>query len=126
MGKKALDFSTVIRDIRGDAYKVAVDKDTTREYTLADAVYTYLTNVDAMRSVTQEDRVILYTVAVIAVEGGVQELTTAQYDSLKRIVDDNRATLPQQGELPVLSIMQHVPVKKLVDSATPVKDRVEK
>ena len=110
---KKLDVSQKLLDFSG-----VVINDGTTDFTLKNAILTYLNNVQYM-NLRHDDVTKLYSVGIkVGAATGEVELDQAEYDALKRMVDDGQVTKSQQQPMLMFGIVIVQQVRDLVNNAT--------
>jgi hypothetical protein len=115
--KRELNVSQVLKSFEGKEIKRdGVSGDV---FTLRDGLLGYLRNASGM-GLTPHEENIAYTLGFLVgpAEGKV-ELTTEQYDVIKKICDNGKSKNVQGQETNVYSIEIQYQIKEMVDRSTP-------
>lgn len=127
--KKALDLSRVMTEFDGKPIKEQVEvgegdkvKLEFKDIQLKDALLGYLRRADRM-GLNDPEQTIAYTLGFILVKLESEiELTTAQYDVLKKLADGGQVTIPNGEKQPVYGFVLRNQVKEAVDEAKNVEE----
>ncbi len=115
--RRRIDCSCQLVDFEGKPIKVD-----SKVFTLKDGLMTYIRNAGRM-GLNEEDQNIAYTLGFLLgpAEGPV-ELTTAQYDVIKKICDHGKVTTAPSNSEAVYGIEVRLQMKELVDKAEMIEE----
>ncbi|GAC1503087.1 MAG: hypothetical protein NVS1B10_08110 [Candidatus Saccharimonadales bacterium] len=119
--KRTLNVNQVLKNFIGENIQV---EGTEKDLTLKDALLSYL-RVAHMMGIGQQEEGIAYSLGfIIGPSSGDVELSTDQYDLLKKICDNGKVKSPNGTEQSVWSLEVKGQAKALVDAASPKEDDI--
>ena len=127
--KKVIDLSILMTDFDGTPIKEQVEvgegenaRFEMKSITLKDALLGYIRRADKM-GLSRSEQEIAYTLGfILAKEENSLELTTEQYNIIKKLADNGEMTLPNGTKQPIYGFILKNQTRAGVDKATNVEE----
>lgn len=118
---KKLDVSQVMKTFDGKPIKVSDKND--EPTTLKIVLLNYIRSSDGM-GLSKDEMITAYQVGCkLGVSDKEVELSTAEYDVVKKLVDSNEVKTPDGKKLPIYGIEISQSAKIMVDNATAIEKK---
>lgn len=123
--KRIIDLSIKLKTFDGKS--LYSDEKQTQEFTLKDGLLGYIRNAPNMGLSDSEQNTAFVLGYLIGPETGKVELTTDQYDCLKKLADNGKIKTVQNQEVPLYPNLEiKGRIKELVDDAPQIEEKKEK
>lgn len=127
--KKVIDLSILMTDFDGTPIKEQVEvgegenaRFEMKSITLKDALLGYIRRADKM-GLSRSEQEIAYTLGfILAKEENSLELTTEQYNIIKKLADNGEMTLPNGTKQPIYGFILKNQTREGVDKAANVEE----
>lgn len=125
--KRKLNIDQELSSFEGKPLKINID-DNERSFTLKDGILTYLRNSYRMNLSDHEQNAAYVLGILVGKSSGEVELTTEQYDVLKKLSDYGKSKDSASGKEQEMwnTIEIKIQIKDMVDSAEQVKEPDDK
>lgn len=119
--KRLINLAQELKTFEGKVIKTSTADDS--PFSIKTALLTYVRNSERM-GINQGEMSIAYQVGCkIGVSDTSVELSSDEYDLLKKIVDKNNITLPNGSEEPIYGVEIAIQLKEIIDTSEIIKEK---